>query len=552
MEKKKRSGRTPNGAAKTAGNGRQNAKRRAPAKTAGNGRKQQGKKRRFKLKSPARLFRFAVAAIAIALAAAGISQMISGGKKELTLEQFENDGERFYEGVSVCSVDVGGLTLPEAESRVRAHMNEWMKTVQFTLSYGEGTAILSAADMGLSYDLDAALLEAAGCGRSGNRAFNAETREQLMENGRNFDAPLSWSRSAILARLKTLADTVNTEPTEPYAEPSLNENNKQSFEIKEGTPGRTLQEQTTADAVEAVLRSGAYSGSAEAVFVYTEPEGDTEFIRENTRRISTYTTSFRTSGSNEVIQNRVFNIEKASGLINCCVVAPGEEWSFNGWVGPRTAETGWKEANGISGGKAYTLQAGGGICQVSTTLYNALLRGNIKITERRAHSIPSDYVPKGLDATVDTGGLDLKFVNDTGAPLYIFSYITPSETSSRRLNITVSLYGKPLPDGVTYEARSEITETIPQENTKYIDDSSIPKGYQVESIPRRDGIVAKAYLDRYEDGKLAESVLLYTDKYNGNVAEVRRGTGDPQTTAVPDGAVPIGAAIQPQDGEPEL
>ena len=290
----------------------------------------------------------------------------------------------------------------------------------------------------------------------------------------------------------------------------------------------------------------------EAVFRYTEAEGDLAFIRENTKRISTYTTRFRTSGSDEVIQNRVFNIRKASSLINCCVVDPGEEWSFNGWVGPRTVETGWKEANGISGGKEYTLQAGGGICQVSTTLYNALLRANIRITERRAHSIPSDYVPKGLDATVDTRGLDLKFINDTGAPLYIFSYITPDAESNRRLNVTVSLYGKPLPDGVTYEARSEIAETIPREDTKYTDDPSIPVGYQVEKVPRRDGIVAKAYLDRYEGGKLIESTLLYTDKYDGNAAEIRRGTGDPTRVAVPEGAVPVSTKVLPQDGEPEL
>jgi vancomycin resistance protein YoaR len=257
------------------------------------------------------------------------------------------------------------------------------------------------------------------------------------------------------------------------------------------------------------------------------------FLQENTKRISSFTTRFPTSSSDEVVQNRVFNIKKATARINCYVVQPDEEWSFNDWVGPRTKETGWKEANGISGGKEYTLQAGGGICQVSTTLYNALLSGNIPVTDRTAHSIPSTYVDKGLDATVDTSGIDLKFKNDTGAPIYIFVYITPDSSSSRYLNITVSLYGKPLPEGVTYKPRSEVTETIPRHEIVYVDDAAIPVGYQLEKVKAHDGYKAKAYVDKYVNGKLEESIYLYEDKYRGNNAEVHIGTGDPLTVPFP-------------------
>ncbi|MBR0026872.1 MAG: VanW family protein [Clostridia bacterium] len=547
MEKRKTGTRTANAARPT-----QNKNTRSAAAGSSAPRKKSAKKRRRKLKKPARLFRFALVILILMLVAVGVSRLISGGNEEMTLDTFAEEGEHFYEGISVCGVDVGGLTLVEAESRVRAHMNDWLGTVQFSLSHGEGTAVFNASDLGLSYNIDSALAEAAAYGRTGSRAENAEVRDQLLAAGKNFDAEITWNRSMILTKLETIAASVNTAPVEPHGVPRLNENNVQRFEFEEGKSGRTLQQQLTADAIENALKAGSYSGSANAVFEEVQPTLSMEFVKENTDRISTYSTSFRTSGSDEIIQNRVFNIEKASDLINCVVVAPGEEWSFNDWVGPRTKDTGWKEANGISGGKSYTLQAGGGICQVSTTLYNALLRGNIKITERRAHSIPSDYVPKGMDATVDSRGIDLKFVNDTGAPLYIFSYIKPSETSNRRLTVTVSLYGKPLPDGVAYEARSEITETIPRENTKFKDDASIPTGYQIESVPRRDGIVAKAYLDRYENGKLVESVHLHTDKYNGNDAEVRVGTGDPLTVPVPEGAVAVGTAVKPQDGEPEL
>ena len=208
-------------------------------------------------------------------------------------------------------------------------------------------------------------------------------------------------------------------------------------------------------------------------------------------------------------------------------------------MGERSLKNGWKEANGIANGKEYVLQAGGGICQVSTTLYNALLQADVTVTNRRAHSIPSDYVEHGLDATVDYAmDLDLEFVNDTGAPIYLFAYCEGVEGRHRE-DITFLVYGKPLENGVSYKTRSETIETIPRNNVHYTDDYTIPRGYKVVTIEARPGYVAEVYLDKYVGDGLVSSEYLYTDRYEGNDEEALRGAASPKYYDPPANAVPI-------------
>lgn len=483
---------------------------------------------------------------ALLLVVAGIL-LLSGETEDPTMLDYMQNGTKFLDGITVEGIDVSGLSLEEAKPLIEQAVSRKLNSVSITLQYDGNSWAFTAADMNLSANTDDVLTQAMAYGREGTLSENTEARELLKTQGKAFSVTLSANRTALTNRLNTIAPEASKAPIEPHAVPSLNENNVQSFEFVEGQDGLTLNAESTANNFEAALREGRYQDTLEPVFDASSPTLTMDFIKENTKRISTFTTRFKQSSSDEIVQNRVFNIKKAAERINGYVVQPNEEWSFNGWVGMRTKADGWKEANGISGGKEYTLQAGGGICQVSTTLYNALLCGNIPVTDRKNHSIPSDYVPKGLDATVDSSGIDLKFLNDTGAPMYLFLYITNDPESDRYLNITVSIYGKPLTEGVTYKTRSEIVETTPRTETKYTDDPTIPKGYQLQRVAAHDGFVAKAYRDKYINGKLDHSEYLYQDKYRGNVAEISVGTGDPLTTAIPEGAVPV-TGIAPVEG----
>lgn len=510
----------------------------------GGGRKKRGPTRSQKL------LRLGLGALALlVVAVAGVLLLTGGGKEGPTMVEYMNSNTKFLDGVSIEGVLVGGKEMEEAKPLVEQAVTERLNSVSITLQHGDKSWTLTAADMNLTANTDEVLTQAMGFGREGTLSENAEAREEL-EQGKEFSVTLTPDVTAVTNRLITIASEANQAPVEPHLIPTLDEGNKQNFEPVEGQNGLTLNAEQTGQAVIAAMQQKQYQAAVTPVFDTVAPTMTLAFLQQNTARISTFTTRFPQSSSDEIVKNRVFNIKKAADIINGYTVQPGEEWSFNGWVGPRTVKTGWKEANGISGGKEYTLQAGGGICQVSTTLYNALLWGNVPITDRKAHSIPSTYVDKGLDATVDTSGIDLKFKNDTDAPMYIFAYITPDPKSSKYLNMTVSIYGKPLPEGVTYKARSEIIETTPRLEIKYVDDPTIPIGYQLEKIKAHDGFKAKAYLEKYVNGELVETKELYEDKYRGNDAEWHIGTGDPLTVPVPEGAVPIAGATIPEGTTP--
>lgn len=137
--------------------------------------------------------------------------------------------------------------------------------------------------------------------------------------------------------------------------------------------------------------------------------------------ISSYTTEY------DPTQSRAVNIELAVSKLNGSVVQPGKEFSFSDAFGPRTVANGYVKAPTFVSGKT-VLGIGGGICQVSSTAYAAMLQGGIQATERHAHSKPVTYIPEGMDATIAAGQKDLKFVNTYAYPIIINAYITPDGT----------------------------------------------------------------------------------------------------------------------------
>lgn len=473
------------------------------------------------------------------LAAAGVLLAVivvvwlagSGEGTSADITDFFSSKKTFKEGVKLIGVDVSGLTAEEATGLVKNAAEKKLKSVAVTVRAGEKEIALGYLSLGMSYSIDKALEDGLAYGRT------AGVTDVEGAGAGEFDAQYTWSREAIEIALANVAESINTEAVEPYAEPIADWESEERFNYVEGTPGQTLNVEDTADAIEYALRTLDFQATIDAVTNAVLPTGSLDDIRAYTQLVCSFTTKFTAPRDDETKQNRKFNIKKAADIINGQVVQPGQEWSFNTVVGPRTYELGWKGANGISKGKEYTIQAGGGICQVSTTLYNALLCGNYEIVYRQAHTIPSDYVDEGLDATVDTSGIDLVWKNNTEHPVYIFVKVAGVEGSSSRNTATVYLYGQPLPEGVTYKARSVIISTTPRTDTVFTQDATIAAGYQKELVLRHDGYVAEAWLDKYVDGVLQEdeSVLLHTDKYNGNPAEI---------------AVGIGPALRPTDPVP--
>ncbi len=198
--------------------------------------------------------------------------------------------------------------------------------------------------------------------------------------------------------------------------------------------------------------------------------------------------------------DRENNIALALGKFNGLRVNPGEQVSFNQVVGRRSAAAGFREAKIIVNGE-YVDGVGGGVCQVSTTIFNAAVQAGLQITESHHHSLRSSYVPLGHDAMV-SGSADLRFVNNTGAPIYF-------ETSFHNHHLTVAIYGRDKGPNISYRLDTSVTKTL-EPKEKWDDDLSpkIIKDYQ-NHPERYDKVLLKS-------GQAGHVVDTYVETYQGN------------------------------------
>ena len=259
----------------------------------------------------------------------------------------------------------------------------------------------------------------------------------------------------------------------------------------------------------ALLRSDCTTTRIKLPLVYDKAVTVAE-LKRNTVLKGTFTTRYPNSGV-----NRCYNIARSTGSINGITVYPNETFSFNKTVGARTEKNGYKQAKVIMDGQ-YTDGVGGGVCQVSTTLYNALLLANF-IPSASAHSLVSSYVKAGFDAMVSYGSADLTFVNDTGHPVYIQGVIKDK-------SVTFNVYGVPNKYRVERESvevrdkfsTSEIVDKVKYPELVYTDQTKVV-------INGSDGVKSQSYLKYYLDGVLTESRLIRKNTYKRVDCVIARG-----------------------------
>lgn len=228
------------------------------------------------------------------------------------------------------------------------------------------------------------------------------------------------------------------------------------------------------------------------------PKHTVSELKKYTRLLSGFSTSFPENPPRE------HNIRLAAGKIAGKVLSPGECFSFNETVGKRTKANGFRQANVILNGE-FVRGTGGGVCQVSTTLYNAALTAGMVVTESHAHSLSVSYVPYSLDAMV-SDSCDLKFVNPFPYPVYLGMVV-------KNGTITCNVYGKE--SGFSYKTESVLKERI-----------SPPQAEEAEKgVPRaeKDGIRSESYLLVYSGGKRVERKLIRKDYYAPVRGKIIRG-----------------------------
>lgn len=212
--------------------------------------------------------------------------------------------------------------------------------------------------------------------------------------------------------------------------------------------------------------------------------------------------------------DRSTNLELACSKLDGKVVHAGDTFSYNDTLGARTVATGYKNAKIYENGQVVD-GIGGGICQISSTLYNAVLRANLQIVERRNHQFVTSYVPAGLDATVVYGSTDFKFKNTRKYPIRI-------KASAQNGIATIAIYGIKEDPEYEFSFNTVQVETIPY-TTKYIDDSSLAKGTEKVQQLGANGLKTQTYMTKMLNGKVVETTLLSEDTYNPMTRIIRRG-----------------------------
>lgn len=238
------------------------------------------------------------------------------------------------------------------------------------------------------------------------------------------------------------------------------------------------------------------------------------------RKIVEVTTSLGSSG-----EGRTHNVSAAADALNGLILKPGDIFDYGSIVEKAEKESGFEEAPVIMKGQLVP-GVGGGICQVSSTLYNAALQTGLEIVERRNHSLPVSYLPKGLDATFASGYINFRFKNTTEKSILI-----KAEVKEREL--TVSLFGT-FPENVSYELETELLETL-QAPLNYVTDSTLSPGSEMVRQAGSTGYVVASYQIKKVDGEVVSRKLIAKDTYRPQerVLAVNRATPQNETPVTP-------------------
>ena len=405
------------------------------------------------------------------------------------------DKQTFYEGTTVDGVDVSKMTLSNALDYWRDRVEA--RNALCTVTLEDGTTV-TAAELGYASDYESVLTTAWSLGRSGTLEERYRMASSHMQNPAAYVIHRTPYSDTLVNQFVQL-EALKTD--QPPADATVADFNTDTYEFT-FNPSRVGRQLDTAALKQALLDALAAGGGSVALNVAElPPEITTDQIGQMYGLIDYAVTNASSSS-----RARLNNIKLAMSLINGAKLSPGETFSFNERVGQRTAERGFQMATAYSSGEV-TEQVGGGICQVSTTLFNAAVKADMQIDERHNHSLTVAYVDKGKDATVDWGHQDLKFTNTSPDDVYICCYLTEDK------RVRFGIFGRLLPNGEKITLDAMTTEAVKYQ-TEYQPDPSLASGETVVSQNGRDGYKAEAYKVRWDaDGNELSRELLCSSIY---------------------------------------
>lgn len=372
--------------------------------------------------------------------------------------------DKIESGIYVNDIDLSGMTLEEARQKIESYVASYGEAPVTLYAIDEGTVVTTASELGLRWGNEEILEEAANFGRDGDILRCYKELKDLEYKNKVYKVSFDFDKD----KIRTLLE----ENVEQYNQEAVNASlvkTESGFQVTEGQPGILVDTDASTDAVYDYLLSD-WNGSAcdiDLVISVDEPEGTAEDLEKVKDVLGTFTTSYSTSGG-----SRSANVANGCSLINGTTLYPGEEFSAYEAVSPFSEANGYYMAGSYLNGQVVD-SLGGGICQVSTTLYNAVLLSELDVTERYNHSMIVTYVDPSADAAIaESSGKDFKFKNNTEYPIYIEGITTPDK------HITFTIYGVETRDPgreVIYE--SVVLERIAPDTEVIYTDASRPVGF---------------------------------------------------------------------------
>ena len=472
------------------------------------------------------------------------------------------DNETIFSGISVQGIDVSNLTIDEAKKKVSSIIGNHISE-EISLQHNDFQTVILPEKIGVSFDVDSAVEQAYSIGKSDSLIKNNYTILSLLLKNYNISPSINYDEDL----LNSLIDSINAQLPDRVVNSGYSIDGTNLI-ITSGKDGILISSSDLKDEILSFLNDissknetinipvnnvGAEPINLDAIYkdifklpvdasyttnpyvVYPSSNGlDFAISMEEAKAIisnqqdeytiplkitypnvttnqigneafpdllSQFSTSFTSSG-----YNRSNNIILSSAKLNGLVLMPGEEFSYNQAVGQRTRAAGFREAGAYSNGKVVQ-EVGGGICQVSSTLYNAVLYANLEIVERTNHYFNPGYVKAGLDATVSWGGPDFRFRNNRNYPIRIVT-----DTSGKKLKVYI--YGLKTDDDCTVVLDPRYISSVPYKTT-YQKDPSLATGETRVISSGSNGCKTATYKYVYDkNGTLISSECISRDTYS--------------------------------------
>ena len=433
-------------------------------------------------------------------------------------------GGTINEGVFAGSVDLSGLSETEAMTAVNNYVTS-LGDAQITLNCVSGNQVtVPVSSFGLHWENTGIITDALSLGQTGNVIKRFKELSDLKRTSKIYPVELSVDEKKVKSVIASDCKKYDVE-----AQDALMSRSNGNFDITPGHDGQAVNIDSSVNKIVSYF-SDDYTGESatiDLVVEVTKPKGDTETLRSLTDILGQFTTRFYSSG-----KDRVTNVTNGCRLINGTLLYPGEQISVSDTISPMTEENGYALAGSYLNGQVVE-SFGGGICQVSTTLYQAVLRAELQVDERYNHSMVVNYVDHSGDAAIAEGIKDFKFTNNMDTPIYIDGYTTPDKT------ITFTIYGvETRPSNRTLEFESVDLEEIEPTGGKVVADSSLAAG-STRKQAAHIGYRSELYKIVKIDGVETERTKVNSSTYQAVPATLTVGTAtdDPNVKAILESAI---------------